>query len=109
MLYAKVVVGLPLEGPFDYLVPQAWQNAIKPGCRVRVSFGPRKLIGYVVGLSRKSLIEKVKPITGLIDINPILSKELLSLTFELAGYYCCSWGEAIEAALPEPLRKGKGS
>ncbi len=107
MLYAKVVVGLPLEGPFDYSVPQELTKKIKVGMRVRVSFGARKIIGYVVGLSRHSTIKNLKPISELIDAAVILEKGLLLLTKELSDYYSCSWGEAIETALPQALRKGK--
>jgi len=107
MLYAKVVLGLSVEGPFDYIVPQGMSGKIQPGSRVRVSFGARKLIGYVVGLVHKSNIKGLKPISGLIDERPILDKNMLSLTRELSEYYCCSWGEAIETALPQALRKGK--
>ncbi|MEI6631440.1 MAG: primosomal protein N' [bacterium] len=106
MLYAKVVLGLSVEGPFDYIVPQSLLK-IQPGSRVRISFGTRKLIGYVVGLTPKTKIKKLKPILGPIDERPILDKNMLSLTKELSEYYCCSWGEAIETALPQALRKGK--
>jgi primosomal protein N' (replication factor Y) len=107
MLYAKIVVGLPVEGPFDYSLPDTLKKGATCGIRTWVNFGGKKAVGYVVGLSTKTKIKKVKPILGIIDSNPILSAELLSLTRELAAYYCCSWGEAIEAALPQALRKGK--
>jgi primosomal protein N' (replication factor Y) len=107
MPYAKVVVGLPVEGPFDYALPAGLEKMVKKGSRVRVSFGARRIIGYVIGLARQSKVKNTKPILELIDAQPLLSEEMLSLARELADYYCCSWGEAIEAAIPQPLRKGK--
>lgn len=107
MLFARVVVGLPIEGPFDYLIPPTLENKIKPGMRVRVSFGPQRLVGYVVSVSRKSRISKIKPIIDTIDDSPVLDNLGLELTRKIADYYCCSWGQAIETALPKPLRKGK--
>lgn len=107
MLFAKVVFGLPLDGPFDYIVPPVISPKIKEGSRVWVSFGHKKIVGYVVGLTDSSRIKNLKTIIDLIDEIPILDKDMLLLTKELAGYYCCSWGEAIETALPEGLRKGK--
>ena len=107
MLYAKVVLGLPVEGPFDYSVPGEFQKQIAPGCRIWVDWRKQKKIAYVVDLSRKTSINKVKPITSLIDTVAILDKNMLFLTRQLSQYYCCSWGEAIETALPEGLRKGK--
>ncbi len=107
MLYARVVFGLPLDGPFDYIVPAELSPKIKTGSRVWVSFGPKKLVGYVVELSRNTKIKNLKPILNLIDGIPVLGKNMLLLAKALSEYYCCSWGEAIETALPEALRKGR--
>ncbi len=107
MLYAKVAIGLPVSGPFDYILPDNLAGKTAIGSRVWVSFGSRRLVGYVVGLSKKSGIKNLKPILELIDESPILTRNLLLLAKELAEYYYCSWGEAIETALPAGLRKGK--
>ena len=107
MLYAKIAVGLAVSGPFDYIAPDSIAAKITLGARVWVSFGSRRIVGYVVGLSKKSAIKNLKPILELIDSSPILTKDLLLLTKELAEYYYCSWGEAIETSIPEGLRKGK--
>ena len=107
MLYARVVLGIPVEGPFDYIVPSSLEKKVKAGSRVWVNFCHRKMLGYVVQLSDKTNIRKLKRISELIDDYPVLDKNMLLFTKELSEYYCCSWGEAIEAALPEGLRKGK--
>jgi primosomal protein N' (replication factor Y) len=65
------------------------------------------MLGYVVGITRKTNIKNLKAIGEIIDEAPVLDKNMLSLTQELSGYYCCSWGEAIETALPQALRKGR--
>ncbi|MBM3249773.1 MAG: primosomal protein N' [Candidatus Omnitrophica bacterium] len=105
MLYAKVVLGLAVEGPFDYIVPEESQDLIDPGFRVEVDFCRRRKTGYVVGLSSKSRVRNLKKITRLLDDNPVLDARLLELTHQVSRYYCCSWGEAIETALPAALRK----
>lgn len=107
MLYANVVLGLPIDGPFDYIVGADLENKITVGSRVKVNFRNKKEIAYVVALNNKTKIKKLKEVTELIDQSPILDKDMLLLTQKLAQYYCCSWGEAIEAALPVDLRKGK--
>jgi len=107
MLYAKIVVGLPVSGPFDYIVPEALVKILKPGSRVWISFGTRRIVGYVVALAKNSRIENLKPILELIDKRPLLDKKFILLARKLAEYYCCSWGELIETALPEGIRKGK--
>ncbi len=107
MLYANVVLGLPIDGPFDYIVPIDLERKIAIGSRVRVNFRNKKEVAYVVGLSHKTKIKKLKEILDVIDNAAILNEQMLLLTKRLAQYYCCSWGEAIETALPQDLRKGK--
>ncbi|MBU0548530.1 MAG: primosomal protein N' [Candidatus Omnitrophica bacterium] len=107
MLYAKVVLGLPIDGPFDYTIPLDLENKISIGMRVWVNFRNKKEVAYVVGLSKKTKIKRIKEISAVIDTQAVLDEKMLSLTKRLAEYYCCSWGEAIEAALPDELRKGK--
>lgn len=107
MLYANVVLGLPIDGPFDYIVPVDLEDKIVVGARVKVNFRNKKEVAYVVGLSPKTKIKKLKEILSLLDQLPVLDKKMLFLTKRLAQYYCCSWGEAIETALPEELRKAK--
>jgi primosomal protein N' (replication factor Y) len=107
VLYANVVLGLPVDGPFDYLVPADWEGIVSLGARVWVNFRNKKEVAYVVGLSNKTKIKKIKEISAVIDTVAVLDEKMLRLTERLAEYYCCSWGEAIEAALPDELRKGK--
>lgn len=107
MLYARVVLGLPVEGPFDYSVPPCLCGRIKVGMRVWVQFRTQRMLGYIVSLGKQTNIENVKPIIEIIDESPLLDKNMFLLTEELSRYYGCSWGEAIETALPAGLRKGR--
>jgi primosomal protein N' (replication factor Y) len=105
MLYAQIVLGLKVEGPFDYLVPESLEAKIKPGSRVLVSFGFRKkIVGFVAGTSSKTSIRNLKPVLDVLDDVPLLSRQMLDLAGELAEYYCCSLGEVIETVLPAELR-----
>ncbi len=104
---AQVVVGLPVEGPFDYTIGKALRPPVMLGTRVWVSFGIRKRIGFVVGVRDKSLFKQLKPILSVIDQGPVLDEKFLKLTRMFSRYYGCSWGEAIEAALPQLLRRGR--
>jgi len=107
MPYAKIVFGLPLEGPFDYLIPGNCKTGLKPGMRVSVEFGFKKMVGYVTGVSATTKIKKVKPLLEVIDQEPVISRNLLLLARNISDYYCCSLGEAIESILPQALRKGR--
>lgn len=106
-MYANIVLGLPIKGPFTYEVPDNLVNEIAVGKRAWVPFGNRKLIGYVIGLADSTNFKNTKPIYSVIDEEPVLSEDLLETAKWISEYYFCSWGEAIEAALPPALKKGK--
>ena len=108
-MYAKILINLPIQGPFDYIVPQHLVKDVVPGKRVWVDFGPRKLIGYVVSTSSTTNIPRTRPILSVIDKEPILSDEMLKLTKQISDYYLCSWGKAVDAAIPSGLKGGKTS
>ncbi|MCX5707602.1 MAG: primosomal protein N' [Candidatus Omnitrophica bacterium] len=107
MLYAKVVLAIPVEGPFDYLIPEEAEKLALAGMRAWVNFRGKKEIGYIVETTSHSDIPRIKPIIKLVDSIPVLDEQMLLLTSMVSNYYCCSWGEAIAASLPEPIRKGK--
>ena len=102
---AQVVFGLPLEGPFDYLIPEDGQAKISLGQRVYVSFQNRYKVGYVVGFRKQSPYPKLKTILTPLDNGPVLNAKALKLTKTFSDYYGCSWGEAIETSLPLALRR----
>jgi len=107
MPFAKVVLGLPVEGPFDYLIPEKLALIAVPGSRVKVSFGRLKKCAYITEVTSTSRVRKVKPLSEVLDEYPLLTPELLDFTGRVARSYCSSWGEVIETALPEPLRIGR--
>lgn len=104
---AQIVVGLPVEGPFDYNIPEEAQADLQIGQRVVVPFGRRDVMGYVVGLSDQSTFSSLKDIKRVLDAVPIISAELLQLVQWMAQYYGCSWGEAIETIIPFSVRNRK--
>ena len=106
----QIAVPAPLFCAFDYLIPADLMNRdLIPGCRVRVPFGRRKAIGIIVGRSDSSDIAKnrLKPIDALLDSEPVLSREVLSLLQWAASYYLHPVGEVMQSALPVLLRQGK--
>lgn len=101
---AQVVVGLPVEGPFDYSVPPALMDKVAVGQRVRVLFNRRQRLGIIVGFKAKSLFKRLNPVLSCLDSLPVLDEKALALTKELSAYYACSWGVAVETWLPSALR-----
>jgi len=104
---AKIVVGLPVDGPFDYAIGKDLQNRIAVGQRVRVSFNRRDRVGFVAGVGQRSTFKRLNPVLSLLDAAPALDSRALELAKTFSAYYGCSLGEAIEAYLPAALRRDK--
>ncbi len=107
----KVALPLPLPGLFDYVpedgsaVDQDWI-----GCRVRVPFGARELVGWVSAIGvTETLPEALKPILQRLDRTPVMTAELLQTLRWTAHYYQAPLGEVLSAAVPALLREGKAS
>ncbi|MZH01916.1 MAG: primosomal protein N', partial [Nitrospinae bacterium] len=102
--FAEVVFNLPLKEAFTYTIPPHFLGKVQIGMRVLVPFGRRKITGYVVNLTDKWDKDiTLKNIADLPDTEPVVKKEILSLTKWMADYYQSSWGEAIKCTLPAGL------
>ena len=103
-MIARVVLPLPLDKAFDYLVPEAFTQDSLVGCRAVVPFGRRILTGVIVDtLEEQEPNAKLKSIHDILDTTPSITPELLKLTRWISEYYMCSWGEAIRASLPSGI------
>ncbi len=105
--YAEIAIGLPIAKPFHYRIPEELKDKIEIGKRVWAPFKNRPIVGYVLGFVESPEVKEVKNISSVIDETPILDRHMLELTKWMADYYYTSWGEAIETAMPGPLKKGK--
>ncbi|QVY63234.1 primosomal protein N' [Cytobacillus gottheilii] len=107
MNVASVIVDVPAkqtDKPFDYLIPEHLIEIIKPGMRVIVPFGPRKIQGFVVGIKAESDFKSLKELIEPMDLNPILNKELLSLGDWLSNHTLSYKISAYQAMLPAALK-----
>lgn len=81
------------------------------GARVEVSFGRQTLIGIVVAHvpATNSTIptNKLKPIKRVLDDEPLLASDILSLGQWLARYYHYPFGDVLSVMLPTLIRQGK--
>lgn len=101
-LYADVVLPLPLDQSFSYIVPESAQKNVKIGSRVLVPLGQRLLTGFIVNLRKRKLSQvlKLKEIAEVLDESPVFSLSFLSFARKLSSYYYSSWGELLQASLP---------
>ena len=103
----RVALDTPLRRTFDYL-RDVDAPAAMAGQRVRVPFGRREKIGFIVSIESQSDVdrEKLKRISSYIDERPTFDATLLALLRWAADYYHHPLGEVIATALPKLLREG---
>ncbi|GAB4239174.1 MAG: primosomal protein N' [Candidatus Methylacidiphilales bacterium] len=102
--FARVIPELTLDKTFDYAIPVAWMGRLQPGHRVRVPFGPRKILAYVVDLVEQPEVAVCKEIEAVTEEEPLLPASLLELARWMAEYYCSDLPTVLRAMLPEPVR-----
>ncbi len=105
-LFVDIILPLPLADSYTYSVPSQWIDTVRRGCRVIVPLGAKKhYIGIVFEIhKRKPKGITIKPITEVLDTEPIVNESQLSFWQWVAHYYMCSLGEVYNAALPAKLK-----
>ncbi|MBL3731035.1 primosomal protein N' [Lysinibacillus sp. HST-98] len=108
-LIAEVIVDVStyhVDRPFDYQVPVEWISVIELGSRVKVPFGPRNVLGFVVGLKQETDVplNKLKAINQILDMEPVLTEEMLRMAKWLKNDTICYEIDALQVMLPSALR-----
>jgi primosomal protein N' (replication factor Y) (superfamily II helicase) len=108
-LYCDVSLPVPLDQPFTYSLPETLRHRVRPGCRVIVPFGPRKMTGVVLRCHDEKPDLTIRDALRLIDPQPVLDEHLLQLGRWIAAYYCAALGEVLRGMLPlaSDIRTGK--
>ncbi len=107
----KLIAGVAVENTvyhfdkiFDYVVPESL-SCIEAGCRVMIPFGRgnKKRQGIVMYLKEDiSDLEtsKLKEVSSVLDTDPVLSEEMLSLARFMKSHCFCTYYDAVKAMLP---------
>lgn len=108
MKYAKVAVESAVytfDKAFDYEIPASLEQSVKKGCRVTVPFGNgnKKRIGVVYDVCDFTESKRVKKITDVLDKEPMLGEEMLSLAEWIKDRTFCTLYEAAKVMLPSGI------
>lgn len=108
-MIAQIIVDVsayPVDRPFDYKVPSSMETLIEAGSRVKVPFGHRDVLGFVVSLSEQTEVplNKIREISKLIDLEPVLTKEMLKMAKWMTHKTLCYEIDALQVMLPSALR-----
>jgi primosomal protein N' (replication factor Y) len=88
-----------LRGPFDYRLPEA-MSGVGVGSMLLVPFGPRRLLGVVVGLAEESEVPTERLVAPLQALETGVPAELVSLGLWVAEEYCSTPARGLALVLP---------
>ena len=101
----NVAVPVPLNRTYTY----SCDSHVRPGVRVLVPFGSKKIIGVVLshenGYHDKNLTYQIKNIFEVLDEEPVYSEVLLELAQWMSEYYFYPIGEILKSMLPSGTAK----
>ena len=106
---ASVLVDTPvssLEGIYDYLVPEIFDESAVTGTKVLVEFGSGNAEGLVVGRKDKSdQIQKLKPILDLTSPSGMVSETVISHIEMVRNRFGGSFWAVLNSAVPSRVAK----
>ncbi len=111
MLYAELILPVPLNQTFTYIIPDELEKMVRVGQRVLAPFGRNHTYtGIIVGLSphKPETTYELKPILEALDDGPIIRHPQYQLWQWIAQYYMCPIGDVMKAALPSELKPEEG-
>jgi len=103
--YVDVILPLALPQDYTYAVPVHLVEFVKTGQRVIVQFGRNRYYSAIVKRihTEKPAVE-AKLIESIAEEDPIVTPTQLKFWQWMAGYYLCTEGEVMNAALPSGLK-----
>ena len=103
--FIDVVLPIPVNQVFTYGINEAEYSFLKPGMRVAVPFGKKKIYTSIVSSVHTNLPVnyEVKSIYQIIDEKPLINEIQLKFWVWVSKYYMCSIGEVLRAAIPSIL------
>jgi primosomal protein N' (replication factor Y) (superfamily II helicase) len=107
-MLVEVALPLPIPRTFTYRVPG---GTALPGTRVRVVFGKRKLMGWIVAPATGDGggdPAKIRDVDALLESQPSITTDVLDLCRWLSDYYVLPLGQVLKTAVPAVLSGGVG-
>ncbi len=107
--YAEVILPLPLQSTFTYLIPEELAGKVSAGSRVMVQFGRKKIYTGIVesiGPAPRTQLRtgEIKEVMALLDDAPVAFPLQMKLWNWMADYYLCTPGDVMKSAIPAGLK-----
>ncbi len=103
--FVDIIVPLPLNNLFTYLLEEEHISKIQVGQRVAVPFGKTKVYTGIVARihNQPPLHYEAKYVEQILEEYPSVTEHQLKLWKWISDYYMCSFGDVLKASLPSPL------
>jgi primosomal protein N' (replication factor Y) len=102
---ARVVPEVSLDRAFDYEIPAELDAQVALGAKVRIPFGSREIVGYVVEFPVEPSERVLKPIVEVLGQRSFLPTILIELAQWIAQYYAAPLAVALMSVLPQAVRR----
>jgi len=99
-MYVSVALNIPADKLFTYEIPEKLSGAAQIGKRVFVPFGNRKRTGFIVALLSSCNIKDVKPVTEILDDEPLIDPADLKFYEWIASYFLYPVGKTLAELIP---------
>ncbi|MEU6861003.1 primosomal protein N' [Glycomyces sp. NPDC046736] len=91
-----------LDRLFDYRIPEDLADQVRPGCRVKVRFGSRKVSGFVIEVKPSTdFTGKLLWVSDLVSPEVVVSAEVARLARAVADRYAGTLADVLRLAVPE--------
>lgn len=105
--FYEIAVNLPqVSGTYHYHLPPNWENEpLQTGHLVVVPFGAQHAQGVVLRQTDLPGVEKTRPIADLLDPEPVLTPQQITLAEKLAEYSLAPLAACIALMLPPGINQ----
>ena len=102
MHFIDVILPIPIQKTFTYIVTEDEASFLQKGMRVAVSFGKSKMYSALVFNihQTKPTLYEAKEIHQILDETPLVNEQQLQHWQWISNYYMCSLGDVYRASLP---------
>jgi len=109
-VYAKVAIPKSAPETLTYSIPVDLEAFAIPGVRVRVPLRKKTVTGVLVVITHSTNLDPntVRPLTEVLDPEPLLPPHLFFLADFISTYYRCPLGDTLATILPASLLRSDG-
>ncbi|MFP3982967.1 MAG: primosomal protein N' [Desulfurivibrionaceae bacterium] len=104
MVHLEVAVAAPIHQTLTYSYSGSDSHLLRPGIRLLVPLGRRKVTGYLLSLGEAQTADyEIKEISEILDSSPLFPEKFITFFRWIANHYRYPLGEVIKNCLPGGL------